>query len=110
MSNCEASSDVRKTRPQRSARQFQRSRTRSLRLQSDVEWRWSRRKNKPLQKALAQKEQELIAALGGDVSPQEQIIVADTVKHLMFAASLDNYLLSLKSLVRKGKLHGVVAE
>jgi hypothetical protein len=61
-------------------------------------------------KPLAEKEQELIAALGGDVSPQERIIIADTVKHLLFAASLDRYLMQLKSLVRKGKIHGVVSE
>ena len=61
-------------------------------------------------KALAEKEQELITALGGDVSPQERIIIADTVKHLLFAASLDRYLMQLKSLVRKGKVHGVVSE
>jgi hypothetical protein len=61
-------------------------------------------------KALAEKEQELITALGGDVSPQERIIIADTVKHLLFAASLDRYLMQLKSLVRKGKVRGVVNE
>ena len=61
-------------------------------------------------KALAEREQELIVALGGDVSPQERIIIADTVKHLLFAASLDRYLMQLKSLVRKGKIHGVVSE
>ena len=61
-------------------------------------------------KALAEREQELILALGGDVSPQERIIIADTVKHLLFAASLDRYLMQLKSLVRKGKIHGVVSE
>jgi hypothetical protein len=61
-------------------------------------------------KALADREQELIVALGGDVSPQERIIIADTVKHLLFAASLDRYLMQLKSLVRKGKIHGVVSE
>jgi hypothetical protein len=61
-------------------------------------------------KALAEKEQELITALGGDVSAQERIIIADTVKHLLFAASLDRYLMQLKSLVRKGKIHGVVSE
>jgi hypothetical protein len=52
----------------------------------------------------------LIVALGGDVSPQERIIIADTVKHLLFAASLDRYLMQLKSLVRKGKIHGLVSE
>jgi len=61
-------------------------------------------------KALSDKEQELIMASGGDVSPQERIIIADTVKHLLFAASLDRYLMQLKSLVRKSKIHGVVSE
>lgn len=57
-------------------------------------------------KALVEKEQELITALGGDVSPQERIIIADTVKHLLFAASLDRYLMQLN----KRKVHGVVSE
>jgi len=57
-----------------------------------------------------EREQELITALGGDVSPQRRIIIADTVKHLLFAASLDRYLMQLKSLVCKGKIHGVVNE
>lgn len=60
--------------------------------------------------ALREKESELITALGGDPSPQQRIIIADTIKHLLFAGSLDRYLLSLKSLVRKGKLHSVVSE
>jgi PIN domain nuclease of toxin-antitoxin system len=40
------------------------------------------------------------------VSPQERIIIADTVKHLLFAASLDRYLMQLN----KRKVHGVVSE
>ena len=60
--------------------------------------------------ALTHKEKELITALGGDPSPQEQAIIADTVKHMLFAGSLDHYLLSLKSLVRKGKAHAVLSE
>jgi hypothetical protein len=61
-------------------------------------------------RALHEREIELIASLGGDPSPQERIIIADTVKHLLFAASLDRYLMQLKSLVRKGKVHAVVGE
>jgi hypothetical protein len=63
-------------------------------------------------KALAEQEQELLLALGGsdNVSPQERIIIADTVKHLLFAAALDRYLMQLKSIVRKGKVHCVVGE
>src|SRR4030095_6481177 len=60
--------------------------------------------------ALREKEQELIDALGGDPSPQERAIISDTVTHLLFKGSLDRYLMQLKSLVRKGKVHAVVAE
>ena len=52
---------------------------------------------------------ELITALGGDPSPQQQAIIADTVKNMLYIASLDNYLMGLKSLVRKGKPHPVLA-
>lgn len=48
-----------------------------------------------------EKEQELVTALGGDPSPQEQTIIADSIKNMLYVASLDNYLMSLKSLVRK---------
>jgi hypothetical protein len=67
-------------------------------------------KRTSLYRALAEKEQELIASLGGDPSPQEQTIISDTVKHMLYAATLDRYLLGLKSLVRKGRVHGVLAE
>jgi hypothetical protein len=67
-------------------------------------------KRTSLYHALAEKEQELIIALSGDPSPHERIIIADTVKHLLYAATLDHYLLSLKSLVRKGRVHGVLSE
>ena len=60
--------------------------------------------------ALREKEQELIEALGGDPSPQERAIISDTVTHLLFRGSLERYLLGLKSLVRKGRVHVVVAE
>ena len=55
-------------------------------------------------KALREKEQELVSALGGDPSPQEQAIISDTVKNILYVASLDNYLMQLKSLVRNEPL------
>jgi hypothetical protein len=60
-------------------------------------------------RALREKEQELAQALGGDPSPQEQAIIADSVKNMLYIASLDNYLMGLKSLVRKGRPHPVIA-
>jgi hypothetical protein len=69
-------------------------------------------KRTSLYRALAEKERELVVALGGEdnVSPQERIIIGDTVKHMLFMASIDSYLLSLKSLIRKGRLRAVVPE
>src|SRR2546422_9291039 len=63
-----------------------------------------------LYRALAAKEQELVVALGGDPSPQEKALIGDTVKTMLFIGSLDHYLLGLKSLVRKGRPHPVIAE
>lgn len=63
-----------------------------------------------LYRALADKEQELVTALGGDPSPQERAIIADTVKTLLYIGSLDAYLTRLKSLVRKGRVHAVLGE
>jgi hypothetical protein len=63
-----------------------------------------------LYRALREKEAELISALGGDPSPQEKAIIADTVKTMLFLGSLDHYLTGLKSLVRKGKVHAVLGE
>jgi hypothetical protein len=60
-------------------------------------------------KALREKEQELVEALGDDPSPQEQAIIGDSVKNMLYIASLDNYLMGLKSLVRKGRPHPVLA-
>jgi hypothetical protein len=60
-------------------------------------------------KALREKEKELVTALGGDPSPQEQAIIGDSVKSMLYIASLDNYLMGLKSLVRKGRPHPVLA-
>lgn len=60
-------------------------------------------------KALREKEQEVVIALGGDPSPQEKAIIADSIKNMLYGASLDNYLMGLKSLVRKGRAHPVIA-
>src|ERR671919_459684 len=59
--------------------------------------------------ALAEKEQELITDLGGDPSLQEQAIIADAVKNMLYIGSLDHYLMELRSLVRKGRPHPVLA-
>ena len=69
-------------------------------------------KRSGLHRALIEKENELTTALGGvdNVSPQERVLIQDTVKNLMFLASLDHYLLQLRSLVRKGRVHAVVGE
>lgn len=69
-------------------------------------------KRTSLSRALVAKEQELVTALGGDdvVSPQERLIINDTVKTLLFLGSLDAYLTGLKSLVRKGRVHAVLGE
>jgi hypothetical protein len=40
-----------------------------------------------LYRALREKEQEIITALGGDPSPQEQAIIADSVKNMLYIAS-----------------------
>ena len=55
-------------------------------------------------RALKEKEEELENALGGDTSPQEKALIADSVKVMLYVASLDNYLMSLSSIVRKGKV------
>ena len=52
----------------------------------------------------------LDSALGGDPSPQEKAIIADTVKTLLYIGSLDAYLMGLKSIVRKGRVHNVLIE
>jgi hypothetical protein len=77
-------------------------------LQSNAERSWIGRENVTLQ-ALREKEQELITALGGDPSPQEQAIIADSVKNMLHIASLDHYLMQLKSIVRKGRPHPVLS-
>jgi hypothetical protein len=58
-----------------------------------------------LARALREKENELVVALGGDPSPQERILIWDSIKNILYIASLDNYLMQLKHFVRKGKPH-----
>ena len=55
-----------------------------------------------LYRVLREKEQELITALGGDPSPQERLIIADTVKTLLFIGTVDEYLMSLDGGIIKG--------
>jgi hypothetical protein len=62
-----------------------------------------------LHKVLREKERELVTALGGDPSPQEQILITDAVKTLLYVATLDEYLMSLDGgIVRNGKVISVV--
>jgi hypothetical protein len=62
-----------------------------------------------LYRVLREKEQELITALGGDPSPQEKLIIADTVKTLLFIGTVDEYLMSLDGgIIRAGKMVPVV--
>jgi len=68
------------------------------------------KKSTTLYRVIIAKEKELIASLGGDPSPQELIIIKDTVKTMLFKGALDRYLMTLRSLVRKGHVHGVLAE
>jgi hypothetical protein len=67
------------------------------------------KKSTALYHALREKEEELIAALGSDPSPQERAIIADSVKNILYIGSLDNYLMTLKSLIRKSRPHPVLA-
>lgn len=57
-----------------------------------------------------EKEDELAKALGGDPSPQQSILITDTVKTMLYLGCLDTYLVSLKSAVRKGRVHPVLSE
>jgi hypothetical protein len=62
-----------------------------------------------LHKVLREKERELITALGGDPSPQEQVLIADAVKTLLYVGTLDQYLMSLDGgIVRGNKVISVV--
>jgi hypothetical protein len=66
-------------------------------------------KRSTLFKSLREREQEYISALGGDPSPQEMAIITDAVMNDFYIAHCDNYLLKLKSLMRKGKPHPCLA-
>jgi hypothetical protein len=62
-----------------------------------------------LHRVLREKERELIAALGGDPSPQERLIISDAVKTLLYVGTLDEYLMRLDGdLVRNGKVISVI--
>ena len=45
-----------------------------------------------------EKEAELVTALGGDPSPQQQWLIIDTVRVTLYVASIDSYLVRLKTL------------
>ena len=62
-----------------------------------------------LYRALHDKEQELARALGGDPSPQEQAIIADVVKTMLYIGTLDEYLMNVEGgIVKGGKVLPVV--
>ena len=54
-------------------------------------------------KAMREKELELITALGGDPSPQQQAIIADSVKNMLYIASLDSSLMGIEKLGAQGQ-------
>ena len=62
-----------------------------------------------LYNALREKEKELVTALGGDPSPQERILIADTVKTLLYVGGMDAFLATRKRFVYKGKPHAVLS-
>ena len=55
-------------------------------------------------------EKELAAALGGDPSPQEAVLIRDTVKSMLYLGSIDAYLTGLKSAVKRGHLHPIITQ
>jgi len=62
-----------------------------------------------LHRVLREKEQEIITALGGDPSPQEKLLIADTVKTLLYVGTVDEYLMSLNGgIIKGGKVVPVV--
>jgi hypothetical protein len=62
-----------------------------------------------LYKVLHEKERELVAALGGDPSPQEKIIIADAVKTMLYVGTLDEYLIKLDgNIIKKNRAIPVV--
>ena len=62
-----------------------------------------------LNRVLREKERDLIAALGGDPSPQERILIADAVKNILYIGTIDEYLMSLDGgIIRQFKVIPVV--
>ena len=69
---------------------------------------WDRRT--ALYRSLRAQEQLYEVALGGSLSPQQSTLVKDLVHSQAYLASIDSYLQSLKSVVRRGKVHAVLVE
>lgn len=63
-----------------------------------------------ISKWLRAREQDYIAALGGDPSPQEMVLIRDSARTELYKDTLDAYLARLKTVVRKGKVHAVLSE
>jgi hypothetical protein len=63
-----------------------------------------------ISKWLRAREQDYIAALGGDPSPQEMALIRDSARTELYKDTLDGYLARLKTVVRKGKVHAVLSE
>ena len=60
-------------------------------------------------KVLREKDLELATALGGDPSPQERIIIADTVRTMLYVGTLDEYLMKLDgNIIKQGKVISVI--
>ena len=51
-------------------------------------------------KVLREKERELVSALGGDPSPQERLLIADSVKTILYIGTVDEYLMGSSDLPR----------
>jgi hypothetical protein len=63
-----------------------------------------------LHKVLAEMEAELVAAVGGDPSPQEKMLINTIVKTQLYLSTCDRHLMGLKHLVRKGRPVPLLAE
>ena len=62
-----------------------------------------------LYKVLRDKEIEFITALGGDPSPQEKFLIADTVRTMLYIGTLDEYAMALDAgIIRSGKVIPVI--
>jgi hypothetical protein len=60
--------------------------------------------------AFERRKREYVAHLGGDVSAMELVLIEDTVWNDFYVMNYDVYLSGLKSVVRKGRPHPIVAE